>query len=411
MGFLSKFSPNGDERANIRCMFARGTFYTASATLVSVPILQVFAIRNGLNEADLGTAKLVMQAAAILGYFIFLRVSRKIDRAALLKRAAFSHLAIAVLPFLMLALSLTGGLSGAFMPVFSLCWALSGFLLAGHLIIYTRVESALFYSNIYGTVYGAAGILFYVVGIVLSTGVKPVLGFFSGAGGFSLIFAVSLLLALMSFLSSRRFSLLKPDAAPPPAAEQKGAPRTAAPRGKTALIISMHALRGIMSGIVFFLVPVALEKYGLKDSDVGYISMLLTAGYLVGYVVIFRLFDRIGIGRTAALGALLQAVPLLCLLLFGGRFVFLAFYFVFSVGDILLAQGIPLGILRSVPAGSIGAVTALRLVSLQAADALTSFLIGPVVTRYFAPFAGVYCVLVCAVALISALTLTTAKER
>lgn len=403
---LSPLTTKREEQSNILRMLLRGTCYTASITLASVPVLQVFALTYGIDEARLGVVRLFMQTGSMLGYLLFMKQVNRIPTANLVRKNFLAHLALIVLPGAMLLLALVAPTlsPNVFMLCFTAGYTASGFLMARHLMIYTRVESRLFASPIYGKAFGIAGIVYYLLGMVLGLGVK---GALTLNAGFLLIFSASLLLAFVGFIASRGFLLVKTD--PPPTPEKTVVANTY-PRRKIILIVIMHVFRGVMAGIAFFFVPVALKKFGLLASDAGYVSLLLSAGYLAGYLFIFRKFDGIGPAKTTLLGAALQILPLLLLVLTPGRATFFVFYFIFSLGDILIAQGVPLGILQIVPSTSIGSVTALRLVALQAVDALTSLGIGAYTVAHFALFATLYCVLALLVALLAHMTLAKPPE-
>lgn len=400
---LSFLSARQDEQSNIKRMLARGTFYTTSITLASVPVLQVFALSNGASEGSLGIVRLFVQFGAIAGFLIFMGYGSRIAPDKLVRRSFFTHLAIAVLPLAMLLLSLFSKMlpTTVFLGLFTAGWTASSFIMSWHIVVYTRVESRLFASSIYGRVFGIAGIAYYLLGMVLSMGIK---GALTLSFGFQLVFSVSLMLALASFITSRGFLLVKPEEEQ--SGEKESKKPNKVPRKVLGGIVFMHICRGIMSGVAFFFVPVALKRFALVDSDAGYISLLLSAGYLAGYLLIYRRYDKIGPALTIALGIVFQIVPFLILLFSPSRIGFLAFYFIFSIGGIMVDQGVPLGILHVIPSVNIGAVTAMRLVAFQATDAIFALGIGSIVVEHFTAFAVIYCIFALLVGLFAKLSMS-----
>lgn len=394
---LSRISPEPVQQDNIWRSARTGMLTTANATLVSVPILQVFAIHMGADESQLGVVRFFAQLAIVAGFVLFSGRAARCPAQALVPAYTRLNLFQAALPATLLLVSLlllpgyVGTVAGLW--IITAGWMLSNFIAAYYMMVMTRVEACLYSGNIYGAVYGFCGILFYLVSALLGAAVGPLMSGSVAAWGFPVVFSIALGLGLGSFCSARRYVLVR---TPKSAAPAQTKPRKLLAAGEALPIGAIHVLRGVVSGIYYFIMPIGLQFFGLTSSDAGLLTVLGTFASVIAYFFILRMTDRVGVVKSSLLSVVLSVLALGVLVIAPGWGIFMVSYFLYGIGNAVLNQVVPIGVLHTVPQAHLAAVTAVRLVALQLADALTSLGLGPVVLAGYKWFFLLACVLLVA---------------
>lgn len=394
-GIIARLSPDLIQQGNIWRSARTGMFTTANATLISIPAFQVFALRFGASEAQLGVVRFFAQLAYVAGFLLFTRRAARIPTEKLIPSYTKLTMYQIALPTALLV-------SGVFLlfgwahtlislAVITAGWMLSNFLSSYHTMVMTRIEACLYSPGIYGAVFGFCGVLFYGVSAILGMGMEPLLSEATADWGFLAIFAVSLALGFASFLSARGYQLISASPLPSDGAEEKV--HHIATEGQTLRICLIHLLRGIVSGVYYFVVPIGLRYFGLRSADVGFLTVAVTLAGIIAYLFILYMTDKLGVVRSSLFSMVLSVAALAILLVYPERWVFIAAYFVYGIGNAIFSQVVPIGILQTTPQSNLAVVTAVRLVALQLADALTSLVLGSVVLPHYKWFLLLTCVL------------------
>lgn len=391
---LSRISPERVQQDNIWKSARTGMLTTANATLVSVPILQVFAIHMGADESQLGVVRFFAQLAVTAGFVLFSARAARCPEKELVPTYTRLNLFHAVLPAAMLlaSLLLLPGYIGttAGLWIITAGWMLSNFVSAYYVMVMTRMEACLYSESIYGAVYGFCGILFYLVSALLGAAVGPLLGSHAATWGFPVVFALSLGLGVGAFYSARGYVLVR---TPQSAAPAETKPRRPSAAGQALPIGVMHVLRGAISGIYYFIMLIGMRFFGLTASDAGLLTVLGTFSSMIAYFFILFVADRLGVVRSSLLSVVINVLALGLLVMVRSRSVFMASYFLYGIGIAVLNQMMPIGVLRTVDQAHLATVTAVRFVALQLSDALTSLSIGPVVLAVYPWFLLLACAL------------------
>jgi hypothetical protein len=397
-----------EEQGNIKKFAAMQMLTDGGGTLIALPLVQLFAISRGVREGQLGLLGLCSSLAAALGYLASMERANRMPEGRLVRANQLLQLHLLIAPAALCLLCVFGGAMGAGAVLLVLIFSMAGanFVFSYYTLVMTRLQWHLFSPRILGRVFGISGFASNVVCVAASAGIKPVLAAAGGAAGFLAIFGLAFLLRAGVFFAASGFVVTQKSGgglqrSGPAALPELFSSLVSDLRDRRTLLLALiHILRGMSDGAVFFLVPAGLQYYALRDSDAGYVSLLLTTSCLAANAFIYRRFDRIGAHRSCRLALMLEIAALLLLLPLRSRLPFFLLYFCYSLGNLTLASALPLGVLHVTAPERIASVTALRMLALQLASALTTGLLGAFVIRWFSFVILAVCLLKTAKALL-----------
>jgi hypothetical protein len=240
------------------------------------------------------------------------------------------------------------------------------------------MQAHLFDPGVYGAVFGLSGLFNYAASAVLSLLAMRLLSGF-GSVGFQLVFGASFALSLGALFAAGKLTPLPSPQARPAAASSKG---KAVLSRQTLLISAMHALRGLSSGVYFFIIPIGYRFYSLSLADAGMLSFLGAVAGASGYMGIYKFLDKFGPAKASVFCLGLEAAAIAPLFAFRSPGVFMASYFIYNIGHLALSQIIPIGVLQTTPPESMAMTTAIRLIIMSLADAAASLAAGAMIELF-----------------------------
>jgi len=341
--------------------------------MTALPILQSFALANKINEIQLGQAKFFSTIFNGTAMILLNGRAGRLGVDKIVKRNQFLHGYLLVLPLFCIALCLMANdiQPIVFFFIFTLGWIIYGVINGYWTIINSRLQAYLFMPEKYGIVFGISGLVNYFASAAVSFFIMSLLTPDRGTLGFGIIFGASLLFGIITIITSGKLTpVYKAKTVDGPVSPPSW--RKMVKNKQTALILAVHLIRGLNSGIYYFIIPIGFRYFALSQADIGMVTFLGAVAGAAAYFGISIWLDKIGEIKMSLLSLALEIVSIVPLLFFRGTGMFMMMYLLFNIGNMALAQIIPIGILKTSPVERIAFITAFRLVILMLADAVTS---------------------------------------
>ena len=366
------------EQHNLCCYGGAFMLRTAYVPLISGQTMMAFYVALGLSTTQIG---MFSSPGLFVGIPMMILSTAFLDR--IRKRA----LVCGILEFALVL-----------MPALALAMTLLPFLqeneIAFYLFLGFGVVSTLFTAN-YGAVtamlfsrsikpnhrgkyFGLTGIAGGLIGIVFSLLASYELKTVGFPYAFSMIFLVGIVLILISAVL-----LLHTRELP----EQVGsdAVQRVSPWEILKKVIGMPAfrtlmpaniLRGFGDGAGTFAVVVGMRDIGLPIEIAGYATARACLSSLTANAMIGKLADRVGAGRMIFPTVLLLCAGLIGIVNSTNAWMFLGFYLLWNIMQLMESTEIPLIHYDVVPVEAMGAFSNIRLLCLSLTGALSGMLVG-----------------------------------
>lgn len=382
---LGKLTPDPAERKNVFWLTAATMSIYAAGTLSTLTILAAYLEKSDFSYTQIGFVLSCMYFADMLGKLGLMGWADRTQQR--IRVAVVCAFIIAGGTGLLAAASAVLGNHGSslvllaalvmVLSVRQVFWALSDMMNYSVLVRTIR-------GGIRGRVWGITGVatgLFTMGMSFLASVLLQVLGYpygytilFVAAGGFWVLRG-------MTFAHQTEL----PDIALP------GTSRSISPvtaivdlcRLKVFRMVAYpHILRGLLTGLMLFVVPTQMRRLSLSNDYAGYMAAAVCAADLISAVILGFTLDRWGAGVVTLLGCLLAGLSWATLIVAPSPISFLAFFLLLNIGEVLEQRAVPLGALEIMPTGVIGGFSAARLLIFTAGRALASGVGGKLLDAY-----------------------------
>jgi hypothetical protein len=372
----------------------RDAFATLSGTFVAVPIIQAFLISRGVTELQLGIVNTFIDIAVLIGVIFFMGRIDLIDSDKLVRTNRRYFSSAAILPFSLVFISLTGkNLSTPVIFIFVVVmWSVQNFFASPRTMIESKVAQSMFRSNIFGYAYGLDGIIYNSIGVVMGFLIKSLIGrSFGSVSGYSVAFILSLLIVPSAIFFTGKMRLLKKPAT------KKGLKVDilfkhfirAFKNNNLKNVTILHVARGLLYGVMIFILPIGIRYYSMPLSYAGYIVMISSFGGILAYLYITIFYDRMGSFKTVVAASILNAAAITGLIITKQTIFYLIFIAMLYTGTSIVGISVPLGVYKITPSDFIGSYTGIRTLVMQISEAAMSMLLGIFVMKI--PLISILC--------------------
>jgi len=372
-----------DEKKNVISLVTKDSLSSLSQTFVSVSIVQAYLLSLGFENFELGVLNTMTNVGLMLGVFLFMGRIDAIKSNRLVSTNSNLFISIGILPVTLILLSLFGGTVGntGIFLVLGVAWAIQSFFSGIRTMTDSRLCRDIFRPETYGFAFGIDGMIFNTIGIMGALLIRFIINNLNGESGYRLVFILSLILVPGPVIFSRRLRMLKPhDAYEETKAKSPISSFSYAFKDKTLRNISyLHIVRGILSGMFIFILPLGVSRYEFPLSYAAFIIVVNAVAGMLGYFFIHQFYDKIGTMKSIVLGTLACLLGVAGLVLFRMPLTFLLFYALYYYGFTIIMQSIPMGIYKVVPMNAIGTLTGVRFIIMQSAEAVVAFTLGAII--------------------------------
>jgi hypothetical protein len=294
--------------------------------------------------------------------------------------------AIAILPFSLVVISLTGkNLSTPVIFIFVVAmWSVQSFFGSPRTMIDSRVSQNIFRSNIFGYAYGLDGIIYNSIGVVMGFAIKTIISrSYGGVSGYSVAFIASLIIVPGFVYFSGKMRLLKvPEINKNVRVDIlfKSFIRAFKNRNLRYSTV-LHIARGLLYGVMVFILPIGIKYYDMPLSYAGYMVMISSFGGILAYLYITVFYDRMGSFKTVLAASILNAAAVAGLIVTRETVLYLVFIAMLYTGTTVVGISVPLGVFKITPSDFIGSYTGIRTLAMQVSQAAMSMLLGIFINR------------------------------
>lgn len=376
---LGIISHDPREQHNLICYGGASMLRNAYVPLISGQTAMAFSLALGLSTTQMGLLSLPF---LIVGLPTMILSTAFLDR--IRNRPRFCGwleiLGVSLSPTLTLALTIFAVLRGEYLlfPLLFIFGILGSIFSAN----YGSVDAMLFSRSIQpdhrGKFFGLIGIIGGIIGIIFSLLASVALKYIGFPYAFTLISAAGLIMIYCA-------AFLKWNTRELPELVGNDSVQKTSPLKNLVQIFKMkefttlmpaNLLRGFGDGAGSYAVVVGMRDIGLPLEIAGYATAISCFSSLVANTMIGKFADRFGAGRM-----IFPTVVLLCIGLMGmvyspSAWIFLAFYLLWQIMQLMEATEIPLVHYDVVPVEVMGAFSSIRLLLLNLTASLSGTIVG-----------------------------------
>lgn len=381
---LARVVSTPEEQKNFLNDTARNIFTGLLPVFASVSIMQAFALEHGVGESSVGLFNTLSNAFAVFGMLSVMSAADNLTGKRLVRVSALWNLPVILMPLLMLAMSLTDRLLSptAFLLLTALAFSLNAIALNVRSIFVTKMVRFTYLERSYGTALGTGGLIFYVVALLAGFTVEPIL---STSHGYTVLFALAALSVLGALFFSSRLIFLESEAAPTPTGtagkvRPQEALRTIFTTPPLRMTLLMHLGRGVINAFVFCFVIIGSNHFQMPLTGAAYITLITTFASILAYVLVTLIYNPLGSVLSAFFSLGLCVLGAVWMLLASSTLAFYAAIALFQTGNIFFGQLTPIVCCKITPPQTLGSFTVIRIVPMQAVEALFTLLFSSIVT-------------------------------
>jgi hypothetical protein len=141
-------------------------------------------------------------------------------------------------------------------------------------------------------------------------------------------------------------------------------------------LITSNILRGISTGIAYFITSVGLLRFSGSETVTSYIIAITAAGVITGNLIITLIHKRINTGRLYFIGCLLFGSGLVISGFANNEIFYIISCFIFYTGSTIVDTGFPMGVYEVVPKENLGAYSSIRLLIHSGTASLSTIVCG-----------------------------------
>ena len=370
---LSKYRTSlKNERRNVNIFLLFSVTYLISANMCSEGYIQTYLMKLGFGISHLRDYGVICQIISISAYVILTRMP--FFNSGLKRTYAIAVACMGIFPaFLTVAW---------YIPLFPVLYAavlftaaLYSFLGAFKAVVEFNMIPYLFPRILFGDTLGKSMVIGGVITLFISVGAGYLSGQ-DGTGTYALIFGTATATLIISALISTRY---KPDSGEtdetPPNVKYSDVIKTVASARYRKLLLP-HFLRGAGMAGMYYIIPAALERITLTDSERSYLIAISVLSTTIGSLIFMRLSWLINSGNITFAATITCSVLMPLLVVQTGIVGFYILYFIFFTSNMISQVSIPTGVMRSTPNNELRLITPMRLLLTSSSMSLFIYVFG-----------------------------------
>ena len=386
-----------DEKANIIWYMGIEITFACGLIFSSFAFVQTFLIELGLNSTYIGLIGFIGQLALAAGYVIFIGDASQNEQ---IKRRYYkTTLFLCLVPLVLVGVGLISINSGSYrmffiLIVITLATAVQNIGTAYNSILGNRLFIKTINVRYCGQIIGYSGVIGSIIGAGISLFSTR---YMEGKGfptGFYLFFGLSVLffLAKALFITILKIINNKTDD------KSINSVKNICLESRSPLIqikklwhnpnsrnlFLPNTLRGFAAAGPFYIMAIGIKNLQFPAVYSNYTAMAVTLGTIAGNILFSASIVKLPSGKVIFAGTIISAGSLIGICLVKTMEGFLILNFFVMIGQILIDNGVPIGVFRNVPEDILGAVTGMRMLLMSAGSALSIVLAGYLLDRFFA---------------------------
>ncbi len=389
-GWLSRLTKHPIEQKNVTSLGLSMLVKNADLPMIGGTERQTFQIKAGLDTTQIGMLGLYGQVSSIASMFLLMGFADKVKNRVLVN--AWLTLGMAIYPLVLVIMSAGPDAlrdPSLVYPSMAVLQIIESGVMATIGMVFAPLYVRAISNEIRGRFTAFIGVAGGLVGIVLSLVSSWFLREFGFPYGFTIAFALGVVLLLVAAWAVRHVQEVphlcceEPKSSVSPLASIWQVIRMREFR----LLAPPNVLRGLGDGAAAFVMAVGLRQLNLGVEYAGYTMALVNVGQLLGTGMIGLTVDRYGSGRVLFAADTFIAFALMGVVLAGGPFVFLVFFLLVQLTNTIEGYTVPLAHYAIVPTPLIGAFSGVRLMLLYLVAAIATPAVGILLDKMpIAPF-------------------------
>ena len=373
---------DGREKNNLTIFIVFSIIAGIASNICSEGYIQTYLIKLGFDTKGIGNYGIIYQIMSITAYMLLTRMPpvkkgiKKIYAAAVFCTGIFPA-----------ALAAAG-----YIPVFSAVYiiilstaALFGFLTAFRAVTEYNMTPYLFSRKFYGTAVSKT----MVISGLITVAISVCAGFLlkkDGTESYTYLFCIPPVILIVSAILVLLYKFDNDEID-----ESQSQPRITYSDvlKKITSVYYMkklipHFIRGAAMAGMYYIIPSALEKITLTDSERSFLIVVSVLATMTGSFIFMALNNKINSGIITYVSIIICAVLMPLLVICTEKYLFLVLYFIYFTSNIISQISIPTGVLRVTPNNELSLINSMRLLLMSLATSLFIFVFG-ILLKYIVP--------------------------